>query len=326
MVSRNEINTPLKDNFPSTHYVPSRMFGVEIELEGELPQEMPSSLPNWLVIPEGSLRGGWEYIFKRPTALVSAKQNVTALYEYLKEYLVTTSIRTSTHVHVSVLDYTHLQIYQIVSAYYLLEEVLVRTQPETRQSNLFTLRMSDAEGIFDGLIRSVQSGKFFFQFNLAQFKYGACNLASPSRRGSLEFRFLQAFTEAQPIINWLDIFDSLVAYGAETPIDKILNDYDGLSTRSFLSGIFGPLYADYLIGQYSSTEEVNRLLQTNYDNIVVLHNEITGRKFQLPEGYWNEDLIDDSTPVFSGAITDNTPLNGPSTYDWYDAMMTTLGD
>src|SRR5690554_4529121 len=123
--------------------------GIEIELEGSLPQSIDSSMstPYWNVKPEGSLRGGYEYVFRKPLLPQDSQEALSRLVKTLNDYSPKCTIRTSTHIHVNVDPYTQRQVYQILGVYYLLEKLLIRTQPKSRWGNLFCRDMEDAEGI-----------------------------------------------------------------------------------------------------------------------------------------------------------------------------------
>lgn len=269
--------------------------GVEVELEGtSLPSNLdyPDFNKYWKSKPEPSLRNGVEYIFRKPLPLIDAKRAVEAFEKTLKEAkaVVSKSIRTSTHIHVNVSMYTMPQLYGALCVYYLLEELLVDTQPETRKGNLFCLRMSDANGIQASILRGIQSREHFFVFNNDQHKYGALNLAAVTRFGSFEFRFLQAYTDAKELQNWIRIFTRIVSYGVNKSVRDIIREYDDLPTKTFLQNIFDDTELVKLVMGDRMDHEVNEIMHTNYDYMWEICHTIKKKTFMLPADSWNEDL------------------------------------
>ena len=259
--------------------LPSGDFGIETEIEGEqLPAEL--NMAYWLGKPEGSLRGGFEYFNRKPVAIAK-------LPEAMKEYkdIISSiknpspSIRCSTHIHVNVGSLTLRQVYNVLGYYFLVEELLVRTQGPLRMGNLFCLRMSDAEGMSDGIQESIRSQMFLGYFHQNAYKYGAINLAAVVKFGSLEFRFFRPLLETDKLTNWCHMLYNMV-HGAKTiPLQKMLNLLIESGPKQFLSLVWDLLQIDELTHQIPQWE-LQELLFTNYDHVAKIAYLLDNVKYE----------------------------------------------
>jgi hypothetical protein len=186
--------------------------GIEVEVEGN--ERLPTSIPDsyWKVLNDGSLRGeAKEYVFSKPLDCDTAYEQVLRLYKLLEGKIVD-SMRAGVHVHVNCQTLTLRQLFTVMAAYYCLENLLIEDAGEERQGNLFCLRLSDADYVNVGIMsclthRDVYAdGGIFTNENL---RYGAMNLVSLSKFGSLEFRALRTPLEPLKVIEWADLFLTL---------------------------------------------------------------------------------------------------------------------
>lgn len=258
--------------------------GIELELEGEL------SDPGlgWSYKGEGSLRGGGEYILKRPAPMAQLDKYLTSLRACLEKCKPRISIRCSTHIHVNIGTLTIKEAYYAAFAYYLLEDLLVNTQPKKRQGNLFCLRMSDAEMLEHDIRRSIRKEHYFGIFMPERHRYAALNLCAPMKFGSFEFRFLDAIVDTDVIKMWCELFYNLIHNGKKLPLSDLLTSYDALSPRDFLRTLLPQEAVEY-VTKGLTNQDINRLLHVNYDFLYDMKNVFGPGKFQLPQGYWNPD-------------------------------------
>lgn len=162
----------------------------------------------WRNVPEGSLRGGSEFVLREPIKLGHVGRAMSALQEILDFSRIRESIRTSTHIHVNVSSLRYRDIFVFLPLYWGIENLLVATQGKNRTGNLFCLRSSDAEEIIYAVISEMTHPSNFNVFG--EYKYSALNLATVSRFGSLEFRFLRMMKETNEIVPWAYALHNLV--------------------------------------------------------------------------------------------------------------------
>ena len=206
--SRVSLKTTILELFGLRGNPHKNRIGLEIEVEG-------SGIPNpewssryWKIVPEGSLRNGHEFVTGAQCTIGNLPTYLEDLSLGLKGAKIDFSIRTSTHLHVNVANFTIEEVYAVISAFYLVEDTLVRSQGKPRMGNLFCLRSKDAEGIFEILINQINSGMHLqIEQNL---RYGALNLNALSKFGSVEFRFMKAMTDTGLLRLWTENLYNLV--------------------------------------------------------------------------------------------------------------------
>lgn len=310
-------------------YTPSTNIGLELELEFDVGSEditddvdFDEDAPNhnlnadqmigtsfytdrpegfntwWNIGLEHSLRSGLELITK-PQVLYkepSWYETLKSLQRYLATYddKILTSIRTSTHIHVSVQDLTVYEVYNAILNWYIIEEVVVSTCPKERRGNLFCLRARDASGIFGGIKKrlktfadtarvlpetdyALDSTDYSYMsnvrheykkaynslvFNQDDYKYAALNLANILYLGTLEFRFMPAFcdTDISKLERYAEICYSAVNKGAKVPVAKTLYVAQNGTTRDVLELFFNKGVVDFLL-TYSEDCSIQRRIE-----------------------------------------------------------------
>jgi hypothetical protein len=172
---------------------------------------------------DGSLRGGYEYVFKAPLPLDKAKEAITALSKNSANNAeLSFSFRTSVHVHVNVLELTRPQLFSFLYLSHLLEGALVKYSGESREGNRFCLRMKDAEWKIDAL-KSFFSDRGVKKFSIEDMKYSAINLASLPLFGSIEFRSMRGTLDTEVLFPWLDVLYRIrdfAMHNSVTDIDR----------------------------------------------------------------------------------------------------------
>jgi hypothetical protein len=178
--------------------------GIEIEVEGNA---LPITEDHWNMERDYSLRGeSCEYVLKRPGKyedVVRALDYLDMKYK-LNNTEVHDSVRAGVHVHVNVQHLTTKQLFTFMSAYMILEEVLVSFCGEYREGNLFCLRIKDAEYL-QYIIGKVANDKRYENFNSDHLRYSSMNVVSLSKFGSLEFRAMRGTRDLSVIKNWAKI-------------------------------------------------------------------------------------------------------------------------
>lgn len=206
--SRVSLKTTILELFGLRGNPHKNRIGLEIEVEG-------SGIPNpewssryWKIVPEGSLRNGHEFVTGAQCTIGNLPTYLEDLSLGLKGAKIDFSIRTSTHLHVNVAHFTLEEVYAVISAFYLIEDTLVRAQGKPRMGNLFCLRSKDAEGIFEILINQIEGGSHLTIEN--NLRYGALNLNALGKFGSVEFRFMKAMTDTKLLRLWTENLHNLV--------------------------------------------------------------------------------------------------------------------
>lgn len=183
-------------------------YGVEIEVEGH---RLPMEVQGWRVERDGSLRGeALEYVFNRPVKLNTAATYIRNLRQALNanEGRVNDSVRAGIHIHKNVTAWTARQLYVFLTAYYVMEEVLVDLCGEGRRGNLFCLRAKDAEFIVDILMGASQHNDVTL-IGGDNIRYAALNLNALSKHGSIEFRAIRTTPDFDERVTWwLGLFDT----------------------------------------------------------------------------------------------------------------------
>lgn len=189
---------------------PEKEIGIEIEVEGR-------GLPNvdntfWHTKNDGSLQNGLEYLLKKPIKrnyVHKALGNLERAFHSADADIIP-SVRTSTHVHVNVQDMTIRQVYTFLATYHALESLVTNYCSESRIGNLFSLRIRDSYGVIHRLHTAAKSKGVqhlgFGGVDMNVFRSMACNIASLSQFGTLEFRALDTSKDfVQRATKWVNI-------------------------------------------------------------------------------------------------------------------------
>src|SRR5690554_4898477 len=100
--------------------------GVEIEVEGS---NLPRTGEHWIVTQDGSLRGeSCEYVLRQPLSLPETKEALAYLSRRYEETgaEIADSPRCGVHIHVNCQELTIIQLYNFMTLYLILEDLLVR--------------------------------------------------------------------------------------------------------------------------------------------------------------------------------------------------------
>lgn len=229
--------------------------GVEIEVEGDdLPR---NELGYWRQEKDGSLRGeSAEFVLRKPLTKEALVKALSELDEAYKEYgsKVHDSIRAGVHVHVNVQELTKLQLFNFVTVYLLLEDLLVKWCGESRQGNLFCLRCRDAEAWLQLLENAIQFDTLDILKN-DHIRYASINLKALCQYGSLEFRSMRGTRDLELIKTWAFMLHDLRDYSMlyENPlavIEKFTQDKD-----LFVREALGEHYKTFTYEGYESLLE-----------------------------------------------------------------------
>ena len=194
----------------------------------------------WVQDADGSLRDrGREYILNGPQPLDVALTALTDLSEWvtgLRGGLRTDSTRTSTHVHLNAQELTPVQVTNFACLWYVIEEAYSLTLPESRQGNLFALRACDTQRGFKEVFKTALSEPRNFVHNFPESqRYGALNLASVGKFGSIEMRMLPGMVEPLDVVPHLMAYIQIheVCQTFEDPLE-IITSFSGYGPEGFV--------------------------------------------------------------------------------------------
>ena len=179
--------------------------GVEIEIESDNTLPNQESIPSyWRKTHDGSLRGpdNAEYVLKKPKTEQETYKAIDILSKILPE--INDSVRAGVHVHINVRDLTFLQLWTVISCYYILENLLTDWCGEGRQGNHFCLRASDADVVLQLVTKAVIKDDPRY-LGTDSIRYAALNFNALSKFGSLEFRQLRTPQDFGKIKTWISI-------------------------------------------------------------------------------------------------------------------------
>lgn len=222
--------------------------GVEIEVEGK---NLPDVAKYWRRELDGSLRGeeNAEYVLSSPLPIGTLP---TAL-KYLKlaykksGAVVDDSVRAGVHVHVNVQGMNIVQLYNFITLYLVLEELLVKFCGPTREGNLFCLRACDAEFLIVALKMAARTKRFRHLVN-DDLRYSSMNVKALGTYGSLEFRAMRGTEDFNLIEQWANMLVHLreSAKHFTDPTD-IINGFSEGEAPGFLAQVLGP-HAETFLG------------------------------------------------------------------------------
>lgn len=223
-------------------------YGLEIETETKKAYALPA-MTFWNVKDDNSLRDyGKEYVLKVPVKygaeLDAALQEFHDKTKGIK--FISDSISTSVHVHWNILPETWKTLGNFLTLYILTENLLIEYSGEFRRNNLFCLPIRSVPVLIDyikNMLLSVENKSYNGCYIPVDYvKYGALNLSTITKFGSLEIRSMRGVTDIKIIKEWIDIINSIVVFSRQdlTP-PKILDIYKELG-EEMISDVFGKYY------------------------------------------------------------------------------------
>lgn len=226
--------------------------GIELEMEFKGARFNPRPPQPWTIHNEGSLRGGMEYVTVRPLFVDEKRKALDDLFLSLKDFKpIEKSPRTSVHVHVNVQQVEIPNFYSILVVYWLLENLLVNFCGETREGNLFCLRLKDADAVFrlacrDARYSMTLNDLFVRRGGERELRYAALNTSSLRRFGSLEFRSMRGTSDIDLIDMWSSALFSLCQKASKHLPNEIMDKYFEATKLEFLREFFDPTFVKEL--------------------------------------------------------------------------------
>lgn len=239
-------------------------FGLELEVEAQKP--LPEVV-GWTKEKDNSLRGDYtaEYILTEPTnmgALLEARVGI--LLDALKPCkLIMNSPRTSFHVHRNILNISPTNLWSAAIAWWLFEDYIIEAycNVDSRRDNHFCLPLSKAADLMSYAMRFMQATQYGYGFNDDAYKYGAQNIWSICKLGSVEYRCMDGDMTIDRAMNWLSLINDLYTNTAKhfkDPIHmiKVLDQDDGF--KKLFNTIFPTQGIRMLEQDYKKMEDMSR--------------------------------------------------------------------
>lgn len=212
--------------------------GIEIETEGKRLPEVVNKF--WRSDVDNSLRGeSWEYVLRAPVHKDKIDEVLTDLKSQWEraESVVKDSPNAGVHVHINVSDLTVTELFNFLSLYLVLEEILIDKCGPDRIGNLFCLRSSDAEYLLLMLQKSIQNTDLDI-LHTDELRYAAVNVKALGDYGSIEFRAWPSNGDLDGVAWWAKCLSHLkqVARDTDNP-SQVVADISLQTPRVFFNSI-----------------------------------------------------------------------------------------
>lgn len=292
--------------------------GIEIEVEALLKQTPIVGIdPYWKAKRDGSLRNfGVEYVLTKPRKVnKKLADSVTSICNSINGagcQVNDNSPRTSVHVHCNMLNKEIVQVWNVMIAYWMLENILMKFCGEnSREGNKFCLRIKDAQFVLDKIEHKELSNYDapFVYLHDNDVRYCGLNTKALRDFGSVEFRGMRGTTDPQLINTWVSELHSLVTNACEfASPDEVMDYYYAHGAEKFIRKFFSLDFANQLMVDYPNYKKLideNCILLSNicyYHNWQTYTNRINKQfkkvepkiRMKVPLGGagWMDDAID----------------------------------
>lgn len=274
--------------------------GIEIEMEGNRPLPNDVKVP-WMAKSDGSLRNhGIEYV-SEPLLMREVHPSMEALMKSLEgAEWIRKCPRTSTHIHINVLEHTVVEYINALVIAWMVDNVLLKHCDKFREANQYCLRLRDAEDVLRQLYSFLDS----MQFNRLHedtLKYASINIFTIHKFGTIEFRAMDGDVSVDRVTNWVKLCYQTVQSGKKfkTP-DEIIKVYHKEGVDKFLASVYD-----------DDTLKLFKGLDWNYPNLI---KENVPRIYRLAHYHpnwlvWQENIAKErgSRPTRS-SLSRNIPV------------------
>ena len=238
-----------------------RFLAVEIEVassETNQAYHVNKALDSWqaIAVPDGSLPESGYEINTAPAKGEAFERQIREICGALKKARAEVDTHCGLHVHIDCRDLRYYDLRKVIYTYSKVEESLFSMIAPSRTSNHYCRKLRSK--IIDPLSRHYQhdSNKGwrndllsvyydrqnierggFRQGKYNDARYYALNLHSWFYRGTIEFRHHHGTVNADKIINWAKICESVINYAMNHSEKDLLNDpeFNGLPMHTILS-------------------------------------------------------------------------------------------
>lgn len=262
--------------------------GLELEMEGNIAFDDPPKY--WTIHKEGSLKdGGCELVLREPLPIAKLQSALDSAAHALKPFKVKQSIRTSTHVHINMQEATPRQVYSVIMAWYLIEDMVIATQGTNRQGNLFCLGINNAEAILEFLLQDLYQGTIFRASGDQELRYAALNISAITKFKSLEFRFLKGMTDMAEVGRWVTWLHDFVRTAQRLTWENVAAMV-GRDPVSVLRTLLAPALVDLVLAHTSERQRLDTFSDAA-DKVYTLFYELTANESRYVK-HGTEDLTE----------------------------------
>lgn len=217
---------------------------IGIEIEAEFGARFPSTgnMPvTWGIKNDGSLvLNGREFYLLKPIKIEDVPAKVKKICEVVNSEdfdLIKDSPRTGVHVHVNVGDYGLLEYSTAITAYWLIENLMMHYCGDgVRPGNNYCWRLQDVEEAVDFITETFNAHEPFYVDGV---RYLSQNLQATRQYCSVEYRGMRGTTDHEVISTWAKALHQLHK-GARTFADpsKLFEWYENAPSDEVLSTFF----------------------------------------------------------------------------------------
>lgn len=240
----------------------------------------------WIAKEDASIGYGIEYITRSPLKVgPTLYPKIAHLTEQIDpKTVVLDSKKAGVHVHVNVQEYTALQVWNAILAYWLIENPLVLYCGQHRMHNHFCLRVSKSPAILGTCYSSLTDTNScpFSHFQQDNSKYGSLNIALVQKLNTLEFRAMRATIDPHMITSWAEAMHHLVKQAStfDSP-EHLFDTYLASKKDTFLYRLLPTAF----VGKLMSLPNYEGLAQENKKLLAPL------AYFHNDWNVWHKNLI-----------------------------------
>lgn len=237
------------------------LIGIEFELENV--QDV-RGLPYWEVKADNSLRNGVEYVLDAPYGGPTLEAALDSFYG--AKLRCDNSVRTSTHVHLNVLDTDFEAVRTMIMIVYMIEDALFNVVEGERKWAGYSMPMSEMN---TERLRTVLSAPWPDYGNkilsaLAptknQERYYGFNFAATRRYGTVEFRYFPGGPTREEMESWLDLIVAIKKASLDIGTPQALIDrLNGPeNVVEFLDAFLPPSWSNALLKNATSESMIEK--------------------------------------------------------------------
>lgn len=249
---------------PTEWVLPTRLMGIEIEVEHSHSPVVPPLVAGWTSTGDGSLRLGTEFKLAEPLAGDYLGGAVTSMFQEAK---FGRSFTSSTHIHIDMLDDVEEEVMQVIFLLaYMTEEVLFAVGDRGRKYCGFTNKLTTLQG---SQIAALVLGKEEYDRRRNELCNNSAGSFSPSwadpymnaitgtgsqryvglnsqalyRYGSLEFRYFPTATSQAELEGWINLVQSYLKASMELGTKRAI--IDAMQTQAGYESILDTYFAPW---------------------------------------------------------------------------------
>ncbi len=217
------------------------LIGVEVEMEAN--DLLPDPVDKWVMHGDGSLRGNYqgEYVLRTPATFGKCEASIKELYDRFEaeHSQINPSGRCGVHIHLNVQPWEEEKVFNFITVYLMLEELLVNWCGHDRSGNMFCLRASDAQELITSLVNDKEKGLFNATIEADANRYASINLEALPKYGSLEFRAMRTPYHPDKIVEWINYLRCIKSYSKRIEdMHEVLYECSAGGGIAFVQNVF----------------------------------------------------------------------------------------